>query len=160
MASWWVPHMLGRGADCKASIERLCLSPYVGTFNSKVIKGFVPELRSRYVFFVFWDSYVLCIYVMNTLCTFPIFIYGYVTFILERVMFLVCEGWAEDWDRLLLWPKVLLSTIAALLPHLGLVAQLWVPEGPKPSVCRWFSVRHLVSNWLQPTQAVCVLVIF
>ena len=26
------------------------------TFNSKVIKGFVPELRSRYVFFVFWDS--------------------------------------------------------------------------------------------------------
>ena len=53
--------------------------PYVETFNSKVIKGFVPELRSRYVFFVFRDSYVLCIYVMNILCTFHIFMYGYVT---------------------------------------------------------------------------------
>ena len=58
------------GADGKASIERSCISlPYVETFNSKVIKGFVPELRSRYVFFVFQDSYVLCIYVMNILCT-------------------------------------------------------------------------------------------
>ena len=31
------------------------------------------------MFFVFRDSYVLCIYVMNILCTFIIFIYGYVT---------------------------------------------------------------------------------
>ncbi len=47
--------------DGKAIIERLYISlPYVETFNSKVIKGFVPELRSRYVFFVFWDSYVKC----------------------------------------------------------------------------------------------------
>ena len=58
-------------------------------------------------------------------------------FILERVMFLVCEGWAGDGDRLLFWPKVLLSTIAALLPHLDLVTQPWVTEGPKPSVCRF-----------------------
>ena len=57
----------------------------------------------------------------------------------------------RDGDRLLFWPKVLLSTIAALLPHLGLVAQLWVTEGPKPSVCRWFSIRHLVPNWLKPS---------
>ena len=57
-------HTCWRGSDEKASIERLCISlPYVETFNSKVIKGFVPELRSRYVFFVFRDSYVLCIYV-------------------------------------------------------------------------------------------------
>ena len=69
------------GADGKVIIERLCVSlPYVETFNSKVIKGFVPEL-SRYVFFVFWDSYVLCIYVMNILCTFPICMYGFVTHI-------------------------------------------------------------------------------
>ena len=60
----------GAGADGKVVLERLCISlPYVETFNSKVIKGFVPELRSRYVFFVFRDSYVLCIY-MNILCTF------------------------------------------------------------------------------------------
>ena len=37
------------------------LSPYVEEpLNSKVIKSFVSELRSRYVFFVFRDSYVLC----------------------------------------------------------------------------------------------------
>ena len=64
------------GADGKVIIERLCISlPYVETFNSKVIKGFVPELRSRYVFFVFRDSYVLCIYVMNILCTFHAYPY-------------------------------------------------------------------------------------
>ena len=68
------------GADGKASIEKLCISlPYVEkSFNSKVIKSFVPELRSRYVFFVFRDSYVLCVYVMNILCTFLISVYhGY-----------------------------------------------------------------------------------
>ena len=70
---WW-------GADEKVIVERLCISlPNVETFNSKVIKGFVPELRSRYVFFVFRDSYFLCIYVMNILCTFPVFMCGYVT---------------------------------------------------------------------------------
>ncbi len=68
--------MRGGGADEKDSIERLCLSPYVEEpLNSKVIKGFVPELRSRYVFFEFRDSYVLCIYVMNILCTFHAYPY-------------------------------------------------------------------------------------
>ena len=72
--------MLGVGADGKASIERLFISlAYVETFNSKVIKGFVPELRSRYVFFVFRDFYVLGIYVMNILCTFHISVSGYGT---------------------------------------------------------------------------------
>ena len=63
----------GGGLDGKARIERMCISlPYVETVNLKVIKGFVLELRSRYLFFVFRDSYVLCIYVMNILCTFRI----------------------------------------------------------------------------------------
>ena len=45
---------VGWGADGKVIIERLCIRlPYVETFNSKVIKGFVPELRSRYVFLCF-----------------------------------------------------------------------------------------------------------
>ena len=75
------------GADGKAIIERLCISlPCVETFNSKVIKGFVPELRSRYVFFVFRDSYVLCIYVLNILCTFHTYPYhGYGT--IREIMF-------------------------------------------------------------------------
>ena len=60
--------------------KNVYLSPYVEEpLNSKVIKSFVPELRSRYVFFVFRDSYVLCIYVMNILCTFHISISGYAT---------------------------------------------------------------------------------
>ena len=59
--------------DGKVSIERMYLSPYFGKpFNSKVIKSFIPELRSRQVFFVFRDSYVLCIHVINILCTFHI----------------------------------------------------------------------------------------
>ena len=42
------------GADGKVSIEKLCLSPYVEKpFNSKVIKSFVPELRSRKYFSCF-----------------------------------------------------------------------------------------------------------
>ena len=54
------------GADEKARIERMCISlPYVETFNSKVIKGFVPELRSCYVFFEFRDSYVLSLWKIN-----------------------------------------------------------------------------------------------
>ena len=69
-------------------------------------------------------------------------------FILERVD----VGCAREvsWRRgqtATYWPKVLL-TIAALLPHLGWVAQPWVIEGPKPSVCRWHSIQHLVPNWL------------
>ena len=45
--TWW-------GADGKVSIERWYLSPYVEKpFNSKVIKSFVPELRSRKCFSCF-----------------------------------------------------------------------------------------------------------
>ena len=73
-------HTSWGAADGKANIKRLCISlSYVETFNSKIIKGFKPELRSRYVFFVFRDSYVLCIYVMNIRCTFHISVSGYGT---------------------------------------------------------------------------------
>ena len=80
-------------------------------------------------------------------------------FILERVD-IGCV-WEVSWRRgqtATYWPKVLL-TIAALLSHLGWVAQKWVTEGPKPPDCHWLSIRHLVTNWLQVelelTQAVC-----
>ena len=54
------------GADEKARIERMCISlSYVETFNSKVIKCFVPELRSRNVFFEFRDSYVLSLWTFD-----------------------------------------------------------------------------------------------
>ena len=82
-------------------------------------------------------------------------------FILERVD--VGCVWEVSWRRgqtATYWPKVL-QTIAALLSHFGWAAQPWVTEGPKPSVCCWLSIRHLVPNWLQLqlelelTQAVC-----
>ena len=45
---WRVPHVLGARADEKTRIERLRLSHHVKEpLNSKVIKSFVPELRSR-----------------------------------------------------------------------------------------------------------------
>ena len=52
-----VPHvvLVGGGANGKDVIERLCLSlPYVEKpLNSKLIKSFVPELRSRKYFLCF-----------------------------------------------------------------------------------------------------------
>ena len=58
--TWW------GGVDGKVIIKRLCISlPYIETFNSKVTKGFVPELRSRYVFFVFRDAYVIYMYISH-----------------------------------------------------------------------------------------------
>ena len=49
------------------------LSPYVEEpLNSKGNKNFVPELRSRKFFSVFRDSNILCIYVINILCTFRV----------------------------------------------------------------------------------------
>ena len=58
-------------------------------WHSKVIKSFVPELRSCYMFFVFRDSYVLRMYVTNILCTFHIFVfmYGYGTNIKSSWLF-------------------------------------------------------------------------
>ena len=56
----------GGGADEKARIERLCLSLYVEKLlNSKAIKSFLPEQRSRYVFFEFRDFYVLSLWTFD-----------------------------------------------------------------------------------------------
>ena len=71
-------------------------------------------------------------------------------------MLVVCERWVGDGYRLLHIDQ------AVLLSHPDWAAQPWVTEGPNPSVCRWLSIRQLVSSWLQLqlTQAVCVQVIF
>ena len=74
------------GADVKARIERMCISlPYVETFNSKVIKGFIPELRSRWVFFVFRDSYVLYIYIYMIWTFYILFAYIICEFVLTSL---------------------------------------------------------------------------
>ena len=79
------------GADGKSSIERLCLSPYgEKPFNSKVIKRFVPEPRSRKCFSCFgipmFDVYMLWTFYVRF--TYPyIFMYGYVTVIVVVALF-------------------------------------------------------------------------
>ena len=83
MALWRVPHVWGQ-ADGKASIERLYLSLLMSK-NSKVIKSFVPELRSRKCFssYGIFMFYVIYEHFMNIIRTFHVFIYGYVTVFLE-----------------------------------------------------------------------------
>ena len=51
-----------------------------------------------------------------------------------NVVLCVGDEWRQEHTAIL--TQVLLSTIAALLLHLGWVAQPWVTEGPKPSVCK------------------------
>ena len=80
--SWVLPRLtfacspwprVGWGRGLGRWKSQVYLTPYVGKpFNSKLIRSFVPEQRCRQVFFVFRDSYVLWIYVMNILCTFHI----------------------------------------------------------------------------------------
>ena len=61
---WWVPHEMGRrgGGRWKSQNRKnVHLSPYVEEpLNSKVIKSFVPELRSR----VFRVSRFLCLFIL------------------------------------------------------------------------------------------------
>ena len=77
-------------------------------FNSKVIKSFVPELRSHKCFFVFRDSYVIYIWVMNILCTFHVFMYGYVTCV-ETIVIVVSKQTGCDsfkiWSPTNYWLK-------------------------------------------------------
>ena len=54
--------------------------------NSKVIKGFVPEPRSRKCFSSFKIPMFYVIYVMNSLCTFHIAISGNGTLLLVTVL--------------------------------------------------------------------------
>ena len=72
-------------------------------------------------------------------------------------MFVVCEKWVETRTNCYIDSSSSSSTIAALLSHLDLVAQPWVTEGPKPSVCSWFSLQHPVSNWLKPSWHLVIL---
>ena len=55
-----------RGRWKSQNRNNVYLPPYVEKpLNSKVIKSFVPELRSRYMFFEFRDSYVLSLWAFD-----------------------------------------------------------------------------------------------
>ena len=79
-------------------------------------------------------------------------------FILERVMFVVCERWAGDKDRLQYWPKftswpqqhffLILAWGCSTVGH-------WGPQ--RPQSASWFSRWHPVSNWLEPSEHLVIL---
>ena len=72
-----VSHKMGWG-QMKKPVSKDCvsLSPYVDEpLNSKVIKSFVPEQRSRKCFSCFEIPMFYVIYLMNIPCTFRIFMY-------------------------------------------------------------------------------------
>ena len=78
-------------------------------------------------------------------------------FIFERVMLVVCEIWDGDRDRLLYWPKILL-TIAAFLSHLVLGCSTVGHLGPQnPQSASWFSRWHLVSDCFKPSGHLVIL---
>ena len=99
------------GADRKAITERLCISlPYVETFNSKVIKGFVPELKvvtcfpcfgiPMFYIYVLWTFYVRFAYPYH----------GYGTYLLNNWSQLIYTIWkaqngifSERYISQLLW---------------------------------------------------------
>ena len=71
--------VLGGGRWKSQNRKNVYLSPYVEEpLNSKVIKSFVPELRSRKCFSCF-DIPMFYVYVMNILCTLHISVSGYGT---------------------------------------------------------------------------------
>ena len=65
-----VSHEMGRGGGRSQNKKMVPFSLCVEEpLNSKVIKSFVPELRSRYVFFEFRDSYVLSLWTFDVRVT-------------------------------------------------------------------------------------------
>ena len=52
--------------------------------------------------------------------------------------------------------QVLLA-IAHFFLILAGIAKPWVTEGPKPSVYRWLSLRHIFPNWLKPSGHLVIL---
>ena len=64
--------------DEEASIKRLCLSPYVETFNSKLIKRFRTWTNKLLCVFEFRDFYVLSVWTLYVYFAHGIN-YGYVT---------------------------------------------------------------------------------
>ena len=86
-----VLHVMGGGADGKVAIERLCLSlHYVEKpFNSKVIRSFVTELRSRKCFFCFGIP-MLSIYVRYEHSMSISYIHVWVWYIYMCVCLCVC----------------------------------------------------------------------
>ena len=71
-------------------------------------------------------------------------------------MFVVCERWAGDRDRLLYWPKVLLATIAAPLPHLGWGCSTVGHWGPK-ALCLPLALTSASCLWLKPSRHMVII---
>ena len=79
-------------------------------------------------------------------------------FILERVMFVVCERWTGDTNRLQYWPKftswpyqhffLIFAWRCSTVGH-------WGPQSPQSA--SWFSRWHPVSNRFKPSGHLVIL---
>ena len=65
-------------------------------------------------------------------------------------MFVVCEEWEETRTDCYTDPSSSFRPYQHFFLILARVAQPWVTVDPKPYVWSWFSLRHLISNWLEP----------
>ena len=102
---WRVPHVLGVGRWKSQNRKIVPLSPYVEKpLNSKVINGFVPELRIRYVlfFFEFRDSYVLSLWAFDVHFTHSHIIAMVQGFPSRYTYLFHCRRFLLSWHRLLI----------------------------------------------------------
>ena len=68
-------------------------------------------------------------------------------------MFVVCEKWVETRTDCYIDPSSSLDhSSTSFASWLGLLT-----KGLKPTVCSWFSLRHPVSNWLEPPGHLVIL---
>ena len=71
----------------------------------------------------------------------------------------VCCEWemSGDKDGPLYWPKFFLDNSSSSFASWFGLLNRGVTKGPKPSVCSWLSLRHPVSNWLEPPRHLVIL---
>ena len=107
--------------------------------NSKVIKSFVPEQRSRQVFFVFQDSYVL------SLWTFDVrFIRSHIMAMIHMYEVVLIQQLYYHFLFLAFWRVLLLVSIFDLLPTRVMLQQLREVE---ISMREFFTMMD--KNWYQ-----------
>ena len=77
------------------------------------------------MFFLFRVSYILCIYVMNILCTFRIFMYGYVTLCPFKIFAVVWGGGQGEvfTDQI---SQSILHLLSFLTPTIAAFSKIWV----------------------------------
>ena len=125
--------------------KNVYLSPYVEKpLNSKVIKSFVPELRSRKCFFVFRDSYVIYRCALWTLLTFyvPVWIFLFHVFLFLAMLHVQLKKWKSYSNWTLNWRWSMRNDIGHFPPSRdALKRQTITSSTSPPGSCRSILTR-------------------